>query len=458
MEYSKSKGYTSTEQYLSDLCEKTFLKLWVFPNVVKEDGQEVCDVLALFDDCVFLFFDRHNTKLEESIPHNMDEFIVNWKRWKKDAIDKQIRTLFGAEKYIRSGKKVFLDAKRKNELPIKISSKTCRIFKIVVAHGAQTACKEFSKENMNGSLAISYSEENDDHTDIPFHIILDKKNPIHIFDSFNLNILLSELDTITDFKQYLIEKENAIAKYNFISYVGEEDLLGYYLQNIKEGSKHYIGTENLIFDALIISEGIWNDFMCSSHYKEKKNADQISYLWDEIIQKTCLNTLNGSILGDADFFNGPTAIHEMAKEPRFFRRELAKRMHSSIINFPKNELSILRNVSVFSSYNPSTFYVFLQLKYLNRGDYERDYRPKRRKLLEIACGVLKNKMEQATKIIGIAIDAPKYFDENSEDFILLNCDKWTDEEFQYYEKLNARFKFFETKNLKTLTSKVSEFL
>ena len=43
-------------------------------------------------------------------------------------------------------------------MPLDISLDKVFIYKIIVAHGAAEACKNFSDENMSGSLAISYGE------------------------------------------------------------------------------------------------------------------------------------------------------------------------------------------------------------------------------------------------------------------------------------------------------------
>ncbi len=50
-----SNGVTSTEQLLAEFCEKTFLKLWSYPNPYKDDGHELCDLLAVFDNNAFIF-------------------------------------------------------------------------------------------------------------------------------------------------------------------------------------------------------------------------------------------------------------------------------------------------------------------------------------------------------------------------------------------------------------------
>ena len=58
MAITKSKGVTETERLLADLCDRTFLKLWSYPNPIKDDGHELCDLLAVFEKHVFIFFDR----------------------------------------------------------------------------------------------------------------------------------------------------------------------------------------------------------------------------------------------------------------------------------------------------------------------------------------------------------------------------------------------------------------
>lgn len=42
---SKSTGVTETERLLAEFCERSFLKLWSYPNPFKDDGHELCDLL-----------------------------------------------------------------------------------------------------------------------------------------------------------------------------------------------------------------------------------------------------------------------------------------------------------------------------------------------------------------------------------------------------------------------------
>jgi hypothetical protein len=440
MPIEKSSGQTRTEQLLSELCDQTFLKLWSYSNPFKSDGKELCDLIAIFDDHVFLMFDRESRKFDTS----EKDVLLTWERWKKEVVDKQIKTAEGAKRYVSGQQLIYLDARQRIPLPVKISPQRLKVHKIVVAHGAAEACKNFSPDNIYGSLAISYAGDKSTSA-LPFMLDLDKVDPVHVFDSHNLEIVLRELDTVEDFVQYIVAKEDAIRRYDFLLYCGEEDLLAHYFFNFdQQTKKHRIGTADSKVNSIMVGEGEWQDFVGSKQYKLKKEADKVSYLWDEIIQRTCDNALKGTLIGTADAFDSRSAIYEMAKEPRFSRRALSENMIRAIQNFPENLTGLARNLSFMPSFFPETGYVFLQIKHPNISDYDNEYRPRRQAVLQIACGAAKNKFPHLKKVVGIAIDAPKFTDTNSEDFLLLECENWSTEDATQFHELNKDWKFFET--------------
>jgi hypothetical protein len=440
MTFIKSQGQSETEKFLAGLCDRTFLKLWSYPNLYKADGKELCDILVIFQNHVFLFFDRESKKFE-----NPEKDIqLQWERWKKEVIDKQIATAEGAKRYIHLNKdKIYLDQNARIPLPIPITENMI-IHKIIVAHGAKEACKNFSESNISGSLAIGYSS--DGVSQCPaFFVDLKKVDPVHIFDSHNLEIILTELDTVYDFTAYITEKEAAIKKFDFIFYCGEEDLLGHYFRNYDErNNKYSIGVNDSNSNGIFIPEGEWESFIRLKQYKLRKQLNEQFRFWDELIQTTCQNAFDGTVKGNGNIFTGQSALYEMAMEPRFMRRSLSHAMITSIKNFPEDIPGLARNVSFMPSFYKEKGYVFLQVKHPNIRDYENDYRPKRQAMLEIACAAAKNKFPHLSKIIGIGIDAPKFSLRNAEDFILLNCEEWSEEDKQYYEQKNQGFKFFQT--------------
>jgi hypothetical protein len=446
MAIEKSTGVTSTERLLSDLCDKTFLKLWSYPNPYKDDAKELCDLLVIFDDIAFIFFDREKVFSDESDQSQH----VSWDRWKRRVIDAQIKTAYGAEKYLRSGRKIYLDNALQNELPIKPNPSLRAIHKIVVAHGAAEACLRASPENVYGSLAISYSDSEAAFSGLPFVAALSKANPVHILDSHNLPIVLRELDTIWDLTDYLDAKAKAIDRHGALAYCGEEDLLAHYFLNYDEQcNQHRIGTPDSSINLLAIREGEWKNFEKSEVYSSTKRANQTSYLWDELIQITSENALAGRLLGECPFAHGRSPIHEMAKEPRFSRRTLADAMIRAIENFPEDVGELARNISLIPSFYPGKQYLFLQLRAPTNLRESEGYRAKRQNMLQVACGAARNAFPDINVIIGIAIDAPKFHKENSEDFILMDCSGWTAERKAHYEKANEPFQFFKKELRKT---------
>lgn len=453
MAIQKSAGKTPTEQLLAALCEQSFLKLWSYPNPHRDDGKELCDLLAVFENQVFIFVDRESRKLQSD-----DATLTDWNRWKREAVDAQVRSVHGVERYLKMGRPVFLDPNLEVPFPINIDLGSVTFYKIVVAHGAKAACEKFSPQNVYGSLAISYADQ-DTGSSAPFMIHLDRRNPVHLFDSHNLPIVLGELDTIHDFSSYLEAKHLALQKYAHLSYCGEEDLLAHYLYNLDETNKrHFIGPKDGDYDSVMIGEGEWKDFIQLPQYKNKKKADEVSELWDDLIQRTCQHALDGTYVGTSNVLRGRSAIHEMAKEPRFVRRGLSKRMLTAMREFPESSAKLMRNVTYMESFHPGKAYVFLQLKVVDRGDYETDYRPSRQAMLEIACAAAKLKFPHLHTVIGIAIDAPKYCGGvNSEDFILMDCGTWTDEMRKHYEEANEVMQFFTSAGQMSGTAKLFEF-
>src|SRR5688572_4608956 len=83
----KAQGVTPSERYLNSLCEKTFLSMWSYPGVFRDqkekgrgDGKELCDMLVVFDEHVLIFSDKHC-----AFPTSGD-LTIDWQRWYKKAI------------------------------------------------------------------------------------------------------------------------------------------------------------------------------------------------------------------------------------------------------------------------------------------------------------------------------------------------------------------------------------
>jgi hypothetical protein len=200
----KSEGLTPTEKLLADLCEKSFLKLWSYPNPFKDDRQELCDLLAVFENHVFIFFDRENMAFSK----DDNDPLISWNRWKRKVIDDQTRIAHGAEGYIKSGRGIFLDKDLKIPFPFDIDRQKMMAHKIIVAHGAKEACENFSKDNVYGSLAISYGP-GEDELSFPFMIhMIPSENP------YCNSVPQPITDRFLSFSIFLTFKEHLIFPYH----------------------------------------------------------------------------------------------------------------------------------------------------------------------------------------------------------------------------------------------------
>src|SRR5262249_17521453 len=208
---------------------------------------------------------------------------------------------------------------------------------------------------------------------------------------------------------------------------------------------------------VMVGEGEWKDFACSAVYERTKRANQVSYLWDDLIQRTSDNAFAGTLLGHSPLLDGRSAIHEMAKEPRFSRRALSDHMFRAIESFPDSLGAFARNLSLMPSFYPEKRYLFLQLRAPAEHRAAEDFRAKRQFMLEIACGSAKNAFPEIQIVVGIAIDAPKFCSEVSEDFLLMECSEWTDEQRAHYTALNKYLGFFQS-DLRPVEQKVRRFV
>ena len=123
---TKSAGVTATERMLADFCERSFLKLWSYPNPYKDDGHELCDLLAVFGNDVFVFFDREAVLPDD--PEKDPQLL--WDRWKRNVIDRQVKTAHGAERYIRNGRLIFLDGRREKPFPFEFDRGNVTVHKM----------------------------------------------------------------------------------------------------------------------------------------------------------------------------------------------------------------------------------------------------------------------------------------------------------------------------------------
>ncbi len=109
-----SEGVNESERILTNLCRRSFLRLWSQTNIYTDEGfkdgkggtKELCDALVIFGNDVIIFSDKH-------IKFQADkELEVAWPRWYKRAVLDSCRQLHGAKSWLtRFPERVFLDSR-----------------------------------------------------------------------------------------------------------------------------------------------------------------------------------------------------------------------------------------------------------------------------------------------------------------------------------------------------------
>jgi len=462
---TKSKGTTPTEQYLVKLAEHTFLNMWSYPNLWRDqrangaihgDGKELCDLLVSFDEHVIIF----SVKYVVFKPHQNPG--VSWNRWYKQAIKESADQVFGAEGWIRQfAERIFLDSRCSVRLPVTLPHRDkLVIHRVVVALGASDACRSYFGGD-SGSLIIDpdiiaeahlvatnadseiYGNKDRGESDCMFRIgqIDPTRGYVHVLDDVSLDVLMSTLDTVHDFVDYLAAKERFVLSGRLIGATGEEDLLAYYLKHTGPDGRHAFRLPNKRAN-ILINGGYWDDFQRNPQRLAQIEADKISYAWDKLIERFVFHALNDSQYRATE--RGATAaepiVRFLAREPRLRRRMLADAILGVAERAQRLDGALQARVIEPTLLN-APYYVFLALKSRNNMSYE-EYRETRHRILEGYMAIVKATRPAALDIVGIAFGV----DDNSEDLLYFDGRNWSDDEQRAAEELQRDTGFLKKTN------------
>ena len=450
------EGTTDSEKYLSRLCKRSFLSLWSYSNPYRDQhagkhntsqGKEICDQLVVFGDELILFSDKY-CHFEHSRNLQLD-----WSRWFRKAVWDSAKQLKGGVRWIMTfPNRVFLDKECRELLPISvaITDKT-KIHRVVVAHGASDRCK--SELGGNGSLMVMPEIEGEQHfqpveSSVPFAVgkVLKDGEFVHVFDDYTLDVVVRHLDTITDFVQYLTDKEQFMASGRFFSAAGEEEILAYYLRSDEGAGKHGFSFGDQ-YSGVALIEGLWQEFLESPQWKAARLANEASYGWDRLIEKFTKHVIEGTnVVHEYDSIDEiERVIRFMASEPRVRRRFIMNSLYE-VMRRAMTEMRSLRILEPSSQGDP--YYALLSLQRLPDASME-DYREVRLGLLRAYCMVLKLRFPEAKDIVGIAVDAANTAEYGSEDLMYIDGREWTAAAEEEAKKLQKEF------NLLTQTRRLS---
>jgi SEC-C motif len=421
-----AEGVTASERYLGELCKRSFLSLWSYPGIYRDqgrlvsagDGKEVCDLLIVFENHIIIFSDKHC-----QFP-NSGDLQKDWGRWYRRAIRDSAKQVWGAERWIKQFPDcLFLDRECKVRFPIPLPDPSNAIFhRIVVAHDASRRFRELF--GGSGSLMIASDVVGDAHLDMPFMIgqVDPVRGYVHVFDDTALEIVMSTLDTITDFTGYLTKKEQFLTGNIRVAAAGEEELLAVYLRKLSASGEHDFVIDGN-YDNVVFDEGMWKAFQNRPERLAQIESDKISYAWDDLIEKFAFHFMTGT-----QYFTSGKQVNEqeimfrfLAREPRIRRRVLSESLHE-VLERSIHSKRVLEARVMPPSGPGDPHYVFLFLR-RKEGITDDQYRTVRMNLLADYCAVTKLRFPQAVHIIGIASEAglPP---QRSEDLIYLDASKW----------------------------------
>ena len=444
----RSEGGTPSERYLAKLADKTFLNLWAYPNVFidkkrggKGDGKELCDLLVVCGEHVLIFSDK-----SVAWPGG-DNITLAWQRWARRAIAKSVAQIRGAERWIEQfPNRIYIDRQCTRKLPIALPPPERRkVHGIIVALGAGEACKEYFGGGI-GSLMVNPSVVGDAHWEgdgvLPFTVgDLDPTGSfVHVLDDATLDIVLGELDTITDFTAYLAKKERFIRSEQLISAGGEEDLVAYYMTHMNPQREHDFtrpdGSPLGADEHVTFEPGLYEDMLQNPQYRAKKQEDADSYVWDRLIQQFTDHMLAGTtVVPDGEPFDigeMEQAIRHMALVPRYLRRIKGKAILDALEQGRKADRFTRAILPGPTEPNQETGFFFMTLarpKFELNGGYEQ-YRAVRRNMLQAYAMAFLEKNRRLTRMVGIATEPPSAGQGASEDLLVIEGIVWT-------EKLSA---------------------
>lgn len=374
MQIPKGQGVTPTEKTLAKLCERAFLPLWSFPNVYRAPGKELCDLLAVSGSNIFIFGDKEiPLKLPGIVGSDGSMSAMPLNRWMQNAVFKSAKQLWGAEKHVRNHPdKIFCDSAAKTPLRISCDTREASIHLVLVANGASRSMAEFWRGIKNPTLALNSELRGKDA-----HIIKDRVFPvggaehplmsgafqvgdldpdkpfIHVFDETGIRTVIEANDTGTDMVGYFTKRKVIFrdGRVNFIA-PDEESLLFEYSQYgdsaLTRDFRFHREAKPPLSPPLVLDEARSYPRI-QEEFTRKKQADKISYRWDELtvhIVKKAGNMSARELRA--------RALAIMASEPRFIRRTLGETLEK-LSKIPKGT----RVMRILHGDTQEAVYVFL---------------------------------------------------------------------------------------------------
>ena len=163
-----------------------------------------------------------------------------------------------------------------------LSGEEVRFHLIAVTRGSREAVLAYKNDEGMGSFLLNSAIKGNEHFNRPFVIGLPEpsKDFVHVFDEVSIDILLNELDTVSDFLDYLKKRETLLGKpERDVLAWGEEELLAAYMLTMDPREEEHVFinaslTQNSS-ELILFNQGFYKTLSENEGYKRKKKADEI---------------------------------------------------------------------------------------------------------------------------------------------------------------------------------------
>lgn len=379
----------TSEAFVQYFCQKSFLSLWCHANPRGKSGKELCDILVVCDPDVIII----SVKAVELGRKN--DSSTEHERWLRRAVDAFKKQIFGAERWLKTASNVICrDGTVGIELPALDNRRTHRI---AVAFGSREEVSIGGKKQPDGF--------------------------VHVFTEQSLTEVFNELDTIQDFVDYLRRKEFFLSQGGIIVEGSESNLLGFYIHEGREFPKAP--------DFLMVQDGIWSEIQRKPEFIARKQADEVSYAWDFLIEKLVAEDGHQSSQYGWTLSEREYAIRVMARERRLSRRMLGEALTDFLRLTKQNKIRSRMMISLSD--------VIYVLAYFRKGT-ERRYRISE---LSARCLIARSKSEESLNtILGIGFCEFDPSIGSETDVAYFSFNEWTEKLQLEAQQLESEFGFF----------------
>lgn len=368
-----------SEAYVAALCERSFLPLWSYANPTGKKDKELCDLLVVCGADVAI------VSVKDIRPSPTADEATRTARWVKKALDGSFRQIAGAERWLRDEAEV-TDASGRRGVVLPPPSER-RVYRIALAFGG------------GGQMPL---KQGDFGTGF-----------VHAMDEQAFDTLIRELDTATDFFDYLRRKEEVVSRAAVLFEGAEEDLLAFYLAHDRSFPVEP--------DLFMIGEGLWEAFSRSPEYHARERANVVSRVWDRIIEEHIEGFARDPRPPSPSAFESATTVWDaepvlrvLAQEDRYWRRELS----AGLVEFVRP--SDGRRVRSRMMISPERRVTYVLLRLRPGEDVE-----SRNRELFLRCWVARDRFPEHPVVVGMAFGTSPG---DPNEMLLFDHPEWGDEQ------------------------------